>query len=174
MTDRSRYSGIATLNHWITALLITAMLVLGFVMAASPERAIKHYVEELHAALGFFVLLFVLWRVGFRLYEGFPASVARNRFEHLLTRAVHWGLLLAMLVLVFSGPMYLFTEGEGVEVFGWFTFYIPLESLSGIHESVETVHKIMGLYALPILLGVHLVGAAVHLLRDRRETPADM
>lgn len=52
---------------------------------------------------------------------------------------------------------------------------VRLESLSAIHEPMETVHVVTGLYILPALLGLHFLGAIKHFLtRGRRETPADL
>lgn len=174
MTRPNRYSGISTLNHWITALLVVAMLVLGFVAGGAPDENTEHYIMGVHISLGFFVLLFVIWRVAHRLYEGFPDTIGRSPLERRAAWAVHRLLLIVLVLQVLSGPLYLFTEGEGVNVFGWFTVYIPLESLSVLHEPAETVHVVTGIYILPLLLLAHLLGAAVHFLRDKRETPADL
>ncbi|MDZ7782321.1 MAG: hypothetical protein U5K56_05020 [Halioglobus sp.] len=61
-----------------------------------------------------------------------------------------------------------------MDVFGWFTFYIPLESIAIVHEPAEEVHMFLAVYALPLLLAVHILGAARHYLAKRRETPADL
>jgi cytochrome b561 len=174
MQTESRYSGISILNHWITALLVIAMLTLGFVGGAAPNDDMEHYVMGVHVALGFFVLLFVLWRVGFRLYTVFPPNLGASPLERGMAYLVHRLILLTLTLQVLTGPLYLFTEGEGMNVFGWFTFYIPLESLSAIHEPMEEIHVVLGVYVLPVLLVLHLLGAAVHYLRDHRTSPADM
>ena len=174
MQTESRYSGISTLNHWITALLVIAMLTLGFVGGEAPNEDMEHYILGVHVALGFFTLLFVLWRVAFRLYEGFPPNLGASPLERGLAWLVHRLILLSLVLLVLTGPLYLFTEGEGMDVFGWFSFYIPLESLAVIHEPVEEIHKLLGVYVLPVLLILHLLGAVKHYLRDHRTSPADL
>jgi len=88
----------------------------------------------IHVSLGFFVFLFVAWRVGFRLYEGFPANVGQNALERWSAYAIHRVILLLLALQVITGPMYLFTENECVNVFNWFSVCVPLESLSVIHE----------------------------------------
>lgn len=175
MAQANRYSGISTINHWVTAVLVMMMLTLGFVAAAAGDEATGDYVLSVHIALGFFVLLFVLWRVAFRLYEGFPANVGSTAVERTLAYIVHRLLLIALVVQVFTGPLYLFTEGEGMDVFGWFTFYIPLESLSPVHGAMEEIHVILGVWVIPALLILHFIGAVWHYLREGdRTTPADL
>ena len=77
--------------------------------------------------------------------------------ERWLAWAVHRLLLVALVAQVITGPLYLFTEGEGVDVFGWFTVYLPLESLAVIHEPAELVHVVSGLYVIPALIALHWV-----------------
>lgn len=174
MEASRRYSGISTINHWLTALLVVVMLVLGYAGGHAPNDHAEHYVMGLHVSIGFFAFLFVLWRVGFRLWEGFPESAGRTAFERILSRIVHRLLLLVLVLQVLTGPLYLFTEGEGADVFGWFTFYIPLESLEVLHEPAEIVHVVQGMYVIPALLLLHFLGAAKLYLRSRRGRPADL
>jgi cytochrome b561 len=71
--------------------------------------------------------------------------------------------------------MYLFTENECVNVFNWFSVCVPLESLSVIHEPMEWLHVNIGLYLLPALLVLHLVGAIRHYgVRGKQEMPSDL
>lgn len=171
LNQDAHYSGISMLNHWLTALAVVAMWTLGLAAGDAPEAA-EDYIIGIHIALGFFVLWFVLWRTGWRLVEGFPESQSGSRFEQIAGRTMHWLLLAVLVVMVLTGPMYLFTEGEGMNVFGWFTFYIPMPLGETVHEAVETVHKFSGEYVLPILVGLHILAAAWHWLGRRRKTSA--
>lgn len=171
MATTTRYSGICTLNHWITALLVTAMWVLGLAAGEAPDAA-EDYIIGVHIALGFFVLLFVLWRIGYRLFAGVPEPQGETAIERGLARWMHRLQLLVLLILVLSGPLYLFTEGEGMDVFGWFTFYIPVPASHEVHEAIEEIHKFLGEYLLPTLVGLHILAAARHWLFGRPSFPA--
>lgn len=174
MNAPRNYSGISTVNHWITALLVVVMLVLGFMAAYAPDENTGNYIMGIHVALGFFVFWFILWRVAYRLYEGFPPSQGHSQLER---RAAFWAqnlILLALVLQVITGPLYIFTEGEAINVFGWFSVSLPLTSLEVLHEPAESVHIILGIYVLPILIGMHFLGAVRHYLSERQETPADL
>ena len=174
MNTPRNYSGISTLNHWITALSVVAMLVLGFVAAFAPDENTEDYIMGIHIALGFFVFWFILWRVGYRLYEGFPPSQGKSQLER---RAAFWVqslILLTLTLQVITGPLYIFTEGEAMDVFGWFSVSLPLKSLGVLHEPAESIHVILGTYVLPTLIGLHFLGAVKHYLSRRQETPADL
>lgn len=172
MDTDPRYSGLSILNHWVAAILVLVMLTLGLLADNAPSDAVEDYLMGVHVALGFFVLLVVLWRVGFRLLQAFPPNPRAGMLERRLGGLVHRLLLLAISIMVITGPLYLFTEGEGMDVFGWFSFYIPLQGLSAIHEPVETIHAITGKWILPILIALHFAGAVHHYLFSQTRTTA--
>lgn len=175
MSSSTRYSSISIINHWVTALLVVAMLALGFTASAAPSETIEDYVLSIHIALGFFVFLFVVWRVLYRLYEGFPEYEGKTAFERLAAYIVHRAILILLVVQVVTGPMYLFTENECMDVFGWFSVCVPLESLAIIHEPMEWLHVVIGFYVLPVLLVTHLVGGIKHYLsRKQQDTSTDL
>ncbi|MAN51136.1 MULTISPECIES: cytochrome b [unclassified Marinimicrobium] len=172
-SGRESYSAISVINHWITVLLVMAMLILGLLASAAPDSA-EDFIMSVHVSLGFFVFWFVLWRAAYRVHQGFPPTQGQTPWQRQLAWWVH-RLVLGLLVLqVFTGPLYLFTENEGVNVFGWFTVLIPLESLAFIHEPVEVLHVITGLYVLPALLLLHIVGAFHYFWQRRSVTPAEL
>lgn len=168
------YSGISTLNHWITAMSVLVMLVLGFLAAYAPGENTEGYIMSIHVALGFFVFWFILWRVAYRFYEGFPPSQGHSPLERRGAFWVQSLILLALVVQVISGPLYIFTEGEAIDVFGWFSVSLPLQSLGLLHEPAESAHIILGIYVLPVLIGLHFLGAIRHYLAKRQETPAEL
>lgn len=175
MSEIYRYSGLSTINHWVTALLVVVMLALGFIAGAAPSETIEEFVLGVHISLGFFVLLFVIWRILFRLYEGFPPNIGRTAVERWTAYLVHRAILILLAIQVVTGPLYLFTENECMQVFGWFSVCLPLESLSIIHEPMEWLHLNIGIYVLPALLLLHFIGAIRHYANSMStETPADM
>lgn len=175
MTSNRSHSRIATLNHWVTALLITAMLTLGLLGRSSPSETVEDYVMSAHVGLGFFTLLFVFWRVAWRIKEGFPDTVAGPTWQRRSARAVHVLILVTITGLVITGPLYLFTENEAIDVFGWFSVGLPLGGLEFLHEPAEAVHKFLALPVLVVLLLMHLAGGAVHILRHGNgRTPTEL
>lgn len=175
MSNQHRYSAIATINHWVTALLVVVMLALGYAAAAAPSDAIGGYVMGIHVSLGFFVFLFVTWRVIVRLYEGFPETIGQNALERWSAYVMHRAILILLALMVVTGPMYLFTENECVNVFNWFSVCVPLGSLSVIHEPMEWLHVYIGLYLFPALLVLHFIGAIRHYgTRGKQEVPSDL
>lgn len=175
MTNKQRYSVIATINHWVTALLVVVMLALGYAVVAAPSEVVEEYVLGIHISLGFFVLLFVAWQLIFRLYEGFPKNIGTSAWERWFPYIIHRAIWVCLVLLVVTGPMYLFTANECMDVFGWFAVCVPLESLSFMREPAEWLHVNIGQYLLAFLLVLHFLGAIRHYaVRGKQETPADL
>ncbi len=175
MTRTRHHSAVATINHWITALLVTAMLTLGLLARNSPNDGVEDYVMSAHIGLGFFTLLFVLWRVAWRIKEGFPDSIDGPAWQRGFARTVHVLILVAITGLVITGPLYLFTENEAIDVFGWFAVGLPLGGLEFLHEPAEAIHKFLAVPALIVLLVLHLAGGVLHIFNHRSgRTPADL
>lgn len=175
MTEKARYSSISTINHWVTALLVVVMIVLGLVAGAAPSKAAGHYILGVHVSLGFFVFLVVIWRVLVRLYEGFPANTGKTAIERRAAWLAHRAILILLVLQVFTGPLYLFTENECLEVFGWFSICLPLGGAPDLHELIEGFHVITGMYILPALLVLHFFGAIRHYVtRNKQGAPADL
>lgn len=164
MDGTGRYSGLSRANHWVTVLLVVAMLALGLTASEAPNETAEEYILGIHVSLGFFAFLFVVWRVAYRLYEGFPPAIAETKGERLAAYVVHRLLLVVLLLQVLTGPLYLFTEGEPVSVFGWFSVSLPLESSEAVHELMEEIHVVLGVYLIPALLLLHVAGAIRHYL----------
>lgn len=170
MEHHNRYSGISILNHWVAAILVIVMWTLALAARHAPTEGTEDYIMSIHIGVGFFTFLFILWRVTVRIYEGFPANAGLSPMERKASYVVHRLLLILITLQVFTGPLYLFTEGEGVNVFDWFTVYIPLESLAFLHEPMEVMHVVAGLYLIPGLILLHFFGALKHYLFDRNQS----
>ncbi|MEM8571132.1 MAG: cytochrome b [Pseudomonadota bacterium] len=164
------YDLISRINHWIIALAIIMMTGVGFflgrVMERGPEKAA---LLGTHKAVGVLVLIYGLWRVGYRLAQGFKADAApMPAWQARAAHAVHWILLAAILIMPVSGIAGSYFRGRATEVFGLFT--IPagpeIEVLSG---AASATHDFMALILLAALL-LHIGGALKHHLIDKDTT----
>ncbi|MCD6009821.1 cytochrome b [Halomonas sp. IOP_31] len=175
MSDRERYSPVSIINHWVTALLVVVMLALGYAAYAAPSGTVRNYILGIHISLGFFVLIFIFWRVLFRLYKGFPENLGKTAIERWTAYVVHRALLILLVFQVLTGPLYLFSVGECVGVFGWFSVCLPLKIPTTIYQTMGWIHIYNGMYIIPALLILHFLGAIRHYAsRKTQETPADM
>lgn len=164
------YGELSLLNHWIVALFIVALLVLGLVYDALPKSDASKQVIFWHASLGLLAIPFIVWRIIWRIRSGFPDNHSSSR-ERLIARTVQWLLLIAIALQIITGPMYLWTEAEALQFFGLFEIPSPFtEESHDLHEFVESVHKYVANPLLLILLGLHFLGTIKRIFIDKKPT----
>ena len=168
--SKQGYGEISLLNHWIVAILISALLVLGLVYDGLPKSDAVDQVIFWHASLGLLAIPFVVWRIIWRIQSGFPDNHSSHK-EQLFARTVQWLLLVAIGLQMITGPMYLWTEAEPLPFFGLFEIPSPFsQEAHNLHEAVEAVHKYVANPLLLILLGLHFLGTIKRIFLNKQPT----
>src|SRR4051794_8529450 len=102
---RNTYGAVSRLNHWIGALFVLLLLGIGLYFSDLPRGAEKTYWRSLHIAIGTIAMLFLLFRVFWRMRSSSPLALPQAAALQRLSRMVHMLLLLAIVVMVVSGPL---------------------------------------------------------------------
>lgn len=156
-----RYGRISRLNHWLGAAAVFAMFAIGLYFSGLPRGDARSFWFGLHVSLGVLLFLFLFFRICWRLMRGFPRAVEQHPSLQRLTAAVHRLMLLALGVLILTGPFIVWTLARPLEVFDWFALPSPLPKLEDLHEALEGVH-VAAAYTLMGLVAVHVLGAIRH------------
>jgi len=172
MTDKTEatYGGVSRLNHWIGAVVFASLLIVGFILSYDvlPDEQAGD-VRNLHKATGTLVLLFAIWRVTWRIGQGFPPAASdRANWELTLSRAVHGALLLTLIVMPLSGVLMSLLGGRPIDMYGLFTIP-PVAEMKDLARSLRKVHEVAG-YTLAVLIGLHVAGALKHAVMDKDAT----
>lgn len=161
-----RYSPTAIALHWTLALLLTAMVALGWYMMSIEREPGSGWYFDLHKSIGVLVLLLVvarlIWRVQ-NLPQPLPASMPR--WQIVLSRGIHVLLYLLMLLIPISGYLGASYSKSGVQVFGLATPHWALPD----HDTAEqffAIHSLL-IWVLVALVSLHILAALKHLLLDR-------
>lgn len=172
MTDKTSatYGGLSRLNHWLGAVLFASLLIVGFILSYDvlPDDQAGE-VRNLHKATGTLLFFFALWRVTWRIGQGFPPPASdRTGWEITLSKAVHYAMLLALIIMPLSGITMSLMGGRGIDMYGLFT--IP--AIAEMKDLARTMRQVHGLaaYTLVILIALHIAGALKHSLIDRDGT----
>lgn len=172
MTDRQTgtYGATSRANHWIVSIAYLGMLVVGFTLAnVELARETRGMVMGLHKATGTLLLFVVLWRVIWRLRQGFPAPVdGVAAWQVTASRLVHWGLLLAIIVMPLSGASRSLLGGRPIDFYGLFLIP-PFGTIEGFSDVAGLVHTVTA-YSLAILITLHVAAALKHHFADRDAT----
>lgn len=168
-TDR-QFGPVARALHWWTAALVVAAIALieshDFFEKGSTARSLT---AILHMQAGALVLLLTLPRLFWRFTQPLPAITPpppawQNRLAHLM-HFVFYALLLA---LPLFGMAMRQAHGDVVNVLGIAlpTLLAPNDEL---HESLETIHGLLG-NAMIVLVLAHVAAAVVHHRLQRDDT----
>lgn len=162
-----RYNGAAQALHWLTALLMFAVLPLAWVMVAvTRDNPSRDALFTLHKSIGMAILALTIVRLVWRGANPVPAFPARlSRWETAAAQLSHWLLYLILLVMPVSGYVLSAASGHPVTFFGLFEFpslpqNAPLAKFAvDIHLLTQWV-----VYALIVL---HLLATTWHILLRR-------
>lgn len=172
--DTSRitgYSRTARFNHWISASLVLVMLAVGWTLYAGVlGQDLSGSVRDFHKALGVVVLVFGIWRVGYRLVKGFPPIVEGTPpWQATTARLAHYVLLAGILVMPISGIAWGFYAGRDLDVFGLFTLAGAAVENEALSDLGSAVHFYAG-SAVTFVVFVHLLAALKHHYVDKDST----
>lgn len=173
MSDKQKgvYGSISVANHWVTAVIFIGMLVFGFYLGyGGLEREARAPLMGWHKSIGTLFLVFVFWRIGWRLAQGFPKEVGLFPvWQRIAAKATHWLLLLSILIMPLSGVLMSIFRGRSVEVFGWFTIPPVTEDRTVIGNIAHDVHGIAP-FAISLLIVLHIAAAVKHHVIDKDVT----
>ncbi|MBD9367437.1 cytochrome b [Xanthomonas sp. XNM01] len=114
-----RWGGVSQLLHWLIALLILSLGVVGLVMGELPRTPKYFWVYTMHKSVGLTVLALVLVRIGWRLYAGAPAPVPGTpTWQARVASLTHGLIYLLILAMPLSG--WLYDSTSGLRPFRWF------------------------------------------------------
>lgn len=100
----TRYGVITKTFHWVMALLVILMLMLGLYMTDVTEMATKLMLYNRHKSLGVLVLLLAMGRIGWHLYSRRPDFVASLKsYEKAGAHVLHMLLYVCMVGMPLSG-----------------------------------------------------------------------
>ncbi|WP_417319387.1 cytochrome b [Emcibacter sp.] len=161
------YGGVARGLHWIMALLIIGLWIMGQYMhglpRVTPEQAqFKFGLYDIHKAFGMLALMFILFRMYWRMTNPIPLfPESMQKWEKTLAHAVHGLMYLLMLAFPISGYLSSVTGGHEVPFFGLFEFPMLLAENDDLSEVFEEIHEICAKIMLAAFI-LHVVAALYH------------
>ena len=191
----TRYTKTAIVLHWLIAIFIALMFVLGWYMAELPKEAPKQMAYDLfdlgiytwqvaeevsprtfyfnlHKSLGLTVLALIVFRILWRITHTPPAALSSYKaIEKKVAKATHHSLYLLMLAVPVTGLTMAINSKYGVKWFG-------IDVIAGldnkpVRDFFECTHEFVGIVLL-VLIGIHLLGALKHKFIDKDDTMSRM
>jgi cytochrome b561 len=165
--DTSAGYGLLTrLAHWIMAVGIVGLFVLGLWMVTLTYYS-PYYnsAPNVHRSVGMLLLILLVARFGWRLVNPKPDESELSPLERTVSRVVHWGFYPLLLALMVSGYLISTADGRPIAVFDWFS--VPaLVHDKGLEEPAGEVHEILAYLTIAVVI-VHTAASLKHHFIDR-------
>ena len=155
------YGFLAKLLHWVVALFIIGLLIVGTLMT-DLQGAFKYKVYDIHKAFGIIVLALVFIRFFWMLLNPKPLLPETMKpHEKLAAKLGHYSLYGLMFFIPFSGWIMSNSAGYGVSIFGVVNVPAIAAKSDALKDLAKEAHEISTSIII-ILLGVHVAAALFH------------
>lgn len=166
----SSYGVTAKTFHWVMAVLILAMLLMGFFMDGLENSPFKFSIFSWHKSIGTLVLILAMLRLSWKFINIAPAHLpSHQKWEITLAKIVHVLLYVVMIAMPLSGWIMSSAGDFRYSFFGLFDMPQIVPKNDTIFKIAIQAHAIIA-YAIIVFVGLHIAGALKHHFLDRDET----
>ncbi len=170
-----RWGSVSKSLHWLIAVLILALGIVGLLMGELPKTPKYFWVYTAHKSIGITVLVLVALRLAWRLYAGAPRPVLGTpTWQERIAEATHWLLYALMFAIPLSG--WLYDSASGLRPFKLFGLFEMPKLVAPSEASAQVSHAIheWGFWLLILVVLAHAGAALYHHLHQRDATLARM
>ncbi|MBF6057740.1 cytochrome b [Thiomicrorhabdus heinhorstiae] len=167
----TNYGWIAISLHWLTALVVIALFVLGLWMVDLDfYNPWYHDAPYLHKSVGVLLMAVMLFRWIWRLISVEPQALpTHGSFTRLAAKSAQRLLYLLVFAIGISGYLISTAEGQPLQVFNWFALpAYPLE-IENQADIAGSIHLWLAV-SLISLASIHALAALKHHFIDRDAT----
>lgn len=161
--------------HWIVGIMLICLLASGIYMEENEVFALYPW----HKSFGVLIAVFVVLRVIWRVKNGWLTHVSDySSIERLLSKIVHYVLIIGTVLMPISGFIMSAMGGHGVDFFGMeLVARNPdpadpkvIVALNGpLAGLAHSMHKFAGI-AIIVGVALHVIGALKHHIIDKDGT----
>jgi cytochrome b561 len=165
-----RYTPIAQVLHWLTAVLMLVAVVLAWIFMEMPDTARDRFAFiTLHKSVGQTIFLLAVVRLIWRKRHPPPLMAGRlARWEARAARWNHWLLYGIMILMPLSGYI-LATAAARPSPYFWLFYWPQPPLVPAVAHAALRIH-LLGQYFVYAFVGLHILGAGWHVAVRRDAT----
>lgn len=157
---QTQYGIVNKFIHWLMALLIIGMLILGLYMSDLPISELKLQLYGIHKEFGILILMLVMFRIVWRIGNIVPLLPPTiPAWQKFAAHAVHWMLYGFMFAMPITGWLMTSAAGLPPSFFGLFTLPSLIAPNDALFSLFINIHSWLA-YGLIATFCAH-VGAAL-------------
>lgn len=155
------YGWISIAAHWLTALLVIVLYILGSWMEDLDYYSPWYQTApEVHKSLGVLLALLIALRLVWKLLNSNPMPLG-GLLEKKLALVAHVLMYLLLLLIFVSGYLISTADGQAIEVFNWFKVPALAAAISNQEDVAGEVHEFVA-NSLMWLVLLHALAALYH------------
>lgn len=163
------YNLAAIIMHWISAITVIGMFVVGVWMVdLSYYSSWYKTAPEGHKAVGIVLAILTVGRFVWKLLSTSPKADGSN-FEKIASKIAHLSMYIFLATLFVSGYLISTSDGRGIDVFGLFTVPGAGELFKHQSDLAGNVHTLVA-WTLIGIVAIHALAAVKHHVINKDQT----
>jgi cytochrome b561 len=165
---RSGYGWISIALHWLTAAVVLTMWTVGTMsQIAGPEG--DDALVRLHTTIGMTIYVLLWGRIVWRFTVGHPGPrPGQAALLFPIAKFFHFLLLVAIGVMLISGPLMVWSDGDAIQVFD-VSIPSPFGKLPEAQHVLRTIHAMTSSFILFAII-LHVLAVFKHMIVNRDGT----
>jgi cytochrome b561 len=158
---RTGYGWISIALHWATAIIVLTIWFIGSSISADAEAG-SNATLHLHTSIAISAYALLWARIVWRFKVGHPGPLPEQTgVFHKLGMYAHYVLLVAIAAMLVSGPLMVWSRGDAIHVWDWFTIPGPYGASTTLFAILHPIH-VWGSRVIIVLTLLHLGGVYKH------------
>lgn len=166
--NRPPFDALTITLHWITLLIVAALLGSGLLHAVVEGRSWASSLLKVHRSLGVALWIITVFRLIWRITNAYfpPFPVSMTALHRLGVRLSEYGLYALLLIQPATGAAQTILLGQRMDLFAWSIPPVSARDMT-LAGMLHGAHEI-GAWCMIVLVGLHATAALVHhfVLRD--------
>ena len=152
---------VAKIFHWLVAILIIWQLFTGYNLSTLEFSPQKIAFIEIHKIFGTLILISILIRLGWRLYNTSPSNRNLPKFHRITSTIVHNLLYLLVIFTTIQGTLMTQIGGFDVKLLGLITIPRLIAENLDMYPAAKNLHYSLWMILLTIFV-IHLFAGLYH------------
>lgn len=158
---KNHYGRVSILLHWIMAIIIIGLLILGLYMVRLPISMNKLKFYGWHKEYGMLILLLVILRLAWRFLNSIPSLSMLATWERITARSVHGLFYILMFAMPLTGWLITSAANLPISFFGIIVFPSLISPNQQTMALFQQIHAYLA-YVFMALIGLHSGAALKH------------
>lgn len=156
------FGSVAKVFHWLMALMIIGMFIVGFVMSSMPSSSMKFALYGMHKATGFVLFILVVLRLSWRFINPVPRlPTSLHSVHYKLAKLSPLALYIMIFLMTLSGYIMSNAAGYPISVYGLFTVPNIIPKSPNLSKIASTIH-VYSAFLFIAILTLHVSAALYH------------